>query len=44
MDVPEVTMKQVADVAVKLYIQWLVQSQLLANIFHDSIAGAVTRQ
>ncbi|CAJ1268830.1 Uncharacterised protein [Escherichia coli] len=37
-------MKQVADVAVKLYIQWLVQSQLLANIFHDSIAGAVTRQ
>ncbi|EKH61720.1 hypothetical protein ECPA4_2354, partial [Escherichia coli PA4] len=26
------------------YIQWLVQSQLLANIFHDSIAGAVTRQ
>lgn len=36
-------MKQVADVAVKLYVQWLVQSQMLANIFHD-IAGAVTRQ
>ena len=37
-------MKQVADVAVKLYVQWLVQPQLLANIFHDSIAGAVTCQ
>src|SRR5699024_684335 len=40
----QVTMKQVADVEVILYIQWLVQSQLLANIFLDSIAGAVTRQ
>lgn len=40
----QVTLKQVADVAVKLYVQWLVQSQLLANIIHDSIAGAVTRQ
>lgn len=40
----QVTLKQIADVAVKLYVQWLVQSQLLANIIHDSIAGAVTRQ